>query len=230
DGTIKYAENPPKRYEDIYPLDLEAPASESLWRELLRVLVFWAQHGVRIFRVDNPHTKPFPLWSWLLDQVWALYPDVIFLSEAFTRPKPMKRLAKLGFSQSYTYFTWRNSKQELADYLAELALGPSRQYFRPNFFVNTPDILPEGLQRGGRPAFPVVGHVQRLRALREPRLALQRGVRRFRKIRVQGLGLEPPWKHQRRHRPRQPDPPPASRPAAHRRPALPPRRQPPDAP
>jgi len=153
DGTIKYAENPPKRYEDIYPLDLEAPASESLWRELLRVLVFWAQHGVRIFRVDNPHTKPFPLWSWLLDQVWALYPDVIFLSEAFTRPKPMKRLAKLGFSQSYTYFTWRNSKQELADYLAELALGPSRQYFRPNFFVNTPDILPEGLQRGGRPAF-----------------------------------------------------------------------------
>ena len=153
DGSIKHAENPPKRYEDIYPLDLEGPAAESLWHELLRVLQFWIEHGVRIFRVDNPHTKPFPLWTWLLDKVWKRHPDVVFLSEAFTRPKPMKRLAKLGFSQSYTYFTWRNTKQELTEYLCELALGPSRNYFRPNFFVNTPDILPDVLQRGGRPAF-----------------------------------------------------------------------------
>ncbi|MGH9393105.1 MAG: hypothetical protein ACRD1E_02970 [Terriglobales bacterium] len=117
------------------------------------MLLFWASHRVRIFRVDNPHTKPFGFWERLLGAVREQYPDVIFLSEAFTRPKPMKRLAKLGFSQSYTYFTWRNTKQELTDYLSELALGPSRRYFRPNFFVNTPDILPEILQRGGRPAF-----------------------------------------------------------------------------
>jgi starch synthase (maltosyl-transferring) len=154
DGSIKYAENPPKRYEDIYPLNFDdAAGAASLARELRRVLLFWAQHGVRIFRVDNPHTKPFPMWAWLLAEVRAAYPDVIFLSEAFTRPKPMKRLAKLGYSQSYTYFTWRNTKRELTDYLTELALGPTREFLRPNFFTNTPDILPEILQRGGRPAF-----------------------------------------------------------------------------
>ncbi|MGH9483045.1 MAG: hypothetical protein ACRD1L_13235, partial [Terriglobales bacterium] len=224
DGTIKYAENPPKRYEDIYPLNFEGPEAdrgdravlpagnlgasrprnsaganacvcapgersrrgpgdaqrwlgaegpqasasisgaraagalgpaptEALARELERVLRFWAGHGVRIFRVDNPHTKPFAFWQRLLAALRATDPDLVFLSEAFTRPKPMKRLAKLGFSQSYTYFTWRNSKQELTEYLTELALGPGREYFRPNFFVNTPDILPPILQRGGRPAF-----------------------------------------------------------------------------
>lgn len=153
DGSIKYAENPPKRYEDIYPLNFEGAAAPGLARELSRILQFWAARGVRIFRVDNPHTKPFPMWEWLLADVRAAYPDVIFLSEAFTRPKPMKRLAKLGFSQSYTYFTWRNTKAELTEYVTELALGPSREYLRPNFFVNTPDILPEILQQGGRAAF-----------------------------------------------------------------------------
>lgn len=153
DGSIKYAENPPKRYEDIYPLNFDGPAAPALAAALRDVLLHWARHGVRIFRVDNPHTKPLPFWEWILAAVRVEFPDVVFLSEAFTRPKLMKRLAKLGFSQSYTYFTWRNSKQELTDYLTELALGPAREYFRPNFFVNTPDILPEILQRGGRPAF-----------------------------------------------------------------------------
>ncbi len=153
DGSIKYAENPPKRYEDIYPLNFDGPAAAALAQELRRVLLFWAARGVRVFRVDNPHTKPLPFWQWLLAEVKQSYPDVVFLSEAFTRPKPMKRLAKLGFSQSYTYFTWRNTKAELSEYMTELALGPSREYFRPNFFVNTPDILPAILQQGGRPAF-----------------------------------------------------------------------------
>ncbi|HEY7855387.1 MAG TPA: maltotransferase domain-containing protein, partial [Terriglobales bacterium] len=153
DGTIQYAENPPKKYEDIYPLNFEGPAREAIAKELLRVLTFWASHGVRIFRVDNPHTKPMALWERLMAGVRTQYPDVIFLSEAFTRPKPMKHLAKLGFSQSYTYFTWRNQKEELRAYAEELALGPSREYFRPNFFVNTPDILPQVLQTGGRAAF-----------------------------------------------------------------------------
>jgi len=153
DGTIKYAENPPKRYEDIYPLNFDSPNADSLRQEMLRVLTFWAEHGVRIFRVDNPHTKPMPFWAWLLDQLRRRFPDLVFLSEAFTRPKPMKYLAKIGYSQSYTYFTWRNQKQELTEYVTELAHGPAAEYFRPNFFVNTPDILPEILQRGGRPAF-----------------------------------------------------------------------------
>ncbi|MGH9475054.1 MAG: maltotransferase domain-containing protein [Terriglobales bacterium] len=153
DGSIKYAENPPKRYEDIYPLNFDGPAMPALAAALRGILLFWARHGVRIVRVDNPHTKPFPFWEWLLASVRTEFPDVVFLAEAFTRPKPMKRLAKLGYSQSYTYFTWRNTKQELSEYLTELALGPCREYFRPNFFVNTPDILPEILQRGGRPAF-----------------------------------------------------------------------------
>lgn len=153
DGTIKYAENPPKRYEDIYPLNFYCEQRAELWEEMRRVLVFWIQRGVRIFRVDNPHTKPMPFWAWVLGRIRDEYPDVIFLAEAFTRPKVMKYLAKIGYSQSYTYFTWRNSKQELTEYMTELAHTESREFFRPNFFANTPDILPEILQRGGRPAF-----------------------------------------------------------------------------
>ena len=155
DGSIKYAENPPKKYEDIYPFDFESPAWRELWEELKRVVLFWCAEGVRIFRVDNPHTKPFPFWEWLLAEVRRSYPDVIFLSEAFTRPKIMKYLAKCGFSQSYTYFTWRNTKRELTDYLTELTQTEMREYFRPNLFANTPDILHAYLQHGGRPAFQV---------------------------------------------------------------------------
>ncbi len=153
DGSIKYAENPPKRYEDIYPLNFYTEAWESLWNELQRIIEFWINHGVSIFRVDNPHTKPLPFWHWVLDRVRARYPQAVFLSEAFTRPKVMKYLAKAGFSQSYTYFTWRNTKAELIEYMTELSQSESREYFRPNFFTCTPDILPEILQKGGRPAF-----------------------------------------------------------------------------
>ncbi len=152
DGSIQYAENPPKHYEDIYPLDLESGPGP-LWEELRRVLAFWARHGVRIFRVDNPHTKPFAFWAWLLGAVREEFPDVLFLAEAFTRPKIMRYLAKCGFSQSYTYFTWRNSKWELTDYFTELTHSEMRDYLRPNLFANTPDILNDYLQRGGRPAF-----------------------------------------------------------------------------
>ena len=153
DGTIKYAENPPKRYQDIYPLDFGSPAWASLWDEVLHVVLFWIDQGVRTFRVDNPHTKPLDFWQWLLAEVRRRHPDTIFLSEAFTRPKVMKALAKVGFSQSYTYFTWRNFKDELGEYLQELASTEMAEYFRGNFFANTPDILPEVLQRGGPPAF-----------------------------------------------------------------------------
>jgi starch synthase (maltosyl-transferring) len=153
DGTIKYAENPPKKYEDIYPLNFRTRHWKELWAALRDVVLFWVDHGVRIFRVDNPHTKPLAFWEWLIDDVQRRHPDVIFLSEAFTRPKVMKALAKAGFTQSYTYFTWRNTKQELTDYLSELAHTPMREYYRPNFFANTPDILSHILQVGGRPAF-----------------------------------------------------------------------------
>lgn len=155
DGTVQYAENPPKKYEDILPLNFETEEWRDLWEELKSVVLFWAQKGVRIFRADNPHTKPFPFWKWLINEVKKEYPSVIFLSEAFTRPKVMYHLAKLGFSQSYTYFTWRNTKKELTDYLIELTQTEVREYFRPNFWPNTPDILPEVLQYGGRPAFLV---------------------------------------------------------------------------
>jgi len=155
DGTIKYAENPPKKYEDIHHLSFESPAWQSLWEEMARILEFWISHGVRIFRVDNPHTKPLPFWKWLLGKIKREHPDVIFLAEAFTRPKMMKALAKLGFSQSYTYFTWRNSKWDLTDYLTELTQTEMKEYFRGNFFANTPDILPFFLQHGGRPAFKI---------------------------------------------------------------------------
>jgi starch synthase (maltosyl-transferring) len=148
DGSIQYAENPPKKYEDIVNPDFYGSDSEGLWRALRDVVLFWVQQGVRIFRVDNPHTKPFPFWEWLIREVQSADPDVVFLSEAFTRPKVMKALAKLGFSQSYTYFTWRTGKEELQAYLSEITGYPEREYFRPNLFVNTPDILPFHLQSG----------------------------------------------------------------------------------
>jgi len=153
DGSIQYAENPPKKYQDIYPFDFETEDWQALWQELKGVVDHWIGEGVRIFRIDNPHTKPFPFWEWLIGGVKAEHPDVIFLAEAFTRPKIMHRLAKLGFTQSYTYFAWRNTKQELTEYFTELAKDDSREYFRPNLWPNTPDILPEFLQYGGRPAF-----------------------------------------------------------------------------
>ncbi|HKW93381.1 MAG TPA: alpha-amylase family glycosyl hydrolase, partial [Methylomirabilota bacterium] len=153
DGSIKYAENPPKKYQDIFPINFASPAWPSLWDELLRVVRFWIDQGVRTFRVDNPHTKPLDFWAWLIAQVHERDPEVIFLSEAFTRPKVMRALAKAGFTQSYTYFTWRNFKEELTQYLEELTRSEMAEYFRGNFFVNTPDILPEVLQRGGPPAF-----------------------------------------------------------------------------
>jgi starch synthase (maltosyl-transferring) len=153
DGSIKYAENPPKEYQDIYPINFDTADQAGLTEELLRTVLFWVGHGVKIFRVDNPHTKPISFWQWLIGKVHAEHPEVIFLAEAFTRPKVMKALAKAGFSQSYTYFTWRNSKPELTDYLTELTQSGMEEYFRPNFFTNTPDILTEILQRGGLPAF-----------------------------------------------------------------------------
>jgi starch synthase (maltosyl-transferring) len=155
DGSIRYAENPPKKYEDIYPVNFGTGDWEALWRELLGVLEFWIGQGVRTFRVDNPHTKPFPFWRWLIDAVQSRHPDVVFLAEAFTRPKVMRALAKLGFTQSYTYFTWRTTKAELTEYLTELTQTDVGEYFRGNFFTNTPDILSPFLQEGGRPAFKI---------------------------------------------------------------------------
>jgi starch synthase (maltosyl-transferring) len=155
DGTIKYAENPPKKYQDIYPLNFETDAWESLWHELKGVFEFWIAHGVTIFRVDNPHTKPFRFWHWVLGELKRNHPETIFLSEAFTRPKVMRQLAKVGFSQSYSYFTWRNTAAELTEYFTELMQTDVREYMRPNLFANTPDILHEYLQRGGRPAFAI---------------------------------------------------------------------------
>jgi starch synthase (maltosyl-transferring) len=153
DGSIQYAENPPKKYQDIYPFDFGTPAWKQLWEELRDVLLFWIGQGVRVFRVDNPHTKPFRFWEWAIGSIKRDYPETIFLSEAFTRPHVMYRLAKLGFSQSYTYFTWRNAKHEITEYFTELTQTRVREFFRPNLWPNTPDILPEYLQFGGRPAF-----------------------------------------------------------------------------
>jgi starch synthase (maltosyl-transferring) len=153
DGSIQYAENPPKKYQDIYPLNFESEDWRSLWNELKNVFLFWIEQGVRIFRVDNPHTKAFAFWEWLIDEIKREHRDVLFLSEAFTRPRVMERLAKLGFSQSYTYFTWRNTKEELTEYFRQLSESELREYFRPNLWPNTPDILSEYLQTGNRPAF-----------------------------------------------------------------------------
>ncbi len=152
DGSVQYAENPPKKYEDIYPFDFGTERSDELWEELKSVVLFWIEQGVRIFRADNPHTKPFQFWEWLIAEIKEAHPDVIFLSEAFTRPRAMYRLAKLGFSQSYTYFAWRNTKAELTQYFTELAGKELSDFFRPSLWPNTPDILHEYLQLGGRPA------------------------------------------------------------------------------
>jgi starch synthase (maltosyl-transferring) len=153
DGTVQFAENPPKEYEDIVPFNFECEAWRALWEELRSIVLFWIEQGIRLFRVDNPHTKPFRFWQWLLREMHRDHPEVVFLSEAFTRPKVMQRLAKIGFNQSYTYFTWRNTKWELEQYVRELTRTNVGEYLRPNFWPNTPDILPEYLQYGGRAAF-----------------------------------------------------------------------------
>ena len=153
DGKVQFAENPPKKYQDIYPLNFNTEHWSELWDELKSIVVYWIEQGIHIFRIDNPHTKPFGFWEWLISEIKEAYPDVIFLAEAFTRPKVMYNLAKLGFTQSYTYFTWRNTKWELTQYLNELTKTEVREYFRPNLWPNTPDILTEYLQSGGRPAF-----------------------------------------------------------------------------
>jgi starch synthase (maltosyl-transferring) len=155
DGSIRYAENPPKRYQDIVNLDFDGSAEEEIWQAIRDVVTFWIRQGVRVFRVDNPHTKPFPFWEWLIRTVQSERPDVIFLAEAFTRPKLMQGLAKIGFTQSYTYFTWRNEKRELIDYFTELTRGEAKEYYRPLLFANTPDILPRFLQEGGPAAFRI---------------------------------------------------------------------------
>jgi starch synthase (maltosyl-transferring) len=155
DGTLKYAENPPKKYQDIYNFNWNSENWQGLWTAFYEILRQWVDVGVRVFRVDNPHTKPFPFWEWLIAEIRKDDPDVLFLSEAFTRRKVMQELAKLGFSQSYTYFTWKNSRWELMEYMNELAHGPESEYFRPNFFTNTQDILTAYLAEGGPPAFYV---------------------------------------------------------------------------
>lgn len=155
DGSIRYAENPPKRYFDIYPFNFRNENWKSLWQELLNIVLFWVDKGIRIFRVDNPHNKPFPFWEWLIRKVKHDYPETIFLSEAFTRPKLMKYLAKLGFTQSYTYFTWKNTKQELTELISNFLVSDVAEYYRGNLFTNTPDILHEYLQNGGPPAFKI---------------------------------------------------------------------------
>ncbi len=201
DGSIQYAENPPKRYQDIYPIDFTTDDWPALWDAIAAVVDHWIDQGIRIFRVDNPHTKPFAFWEWLIAGVHARHPDVIFLSEAFTRPKVMRRLAKVGFTQSYTYFAWRNSRDELVDYLTELTRTEMREYFRPSFWPNTPDILTGYLQTGGRPAFiarlvlaaTLVLELRHLRAgLRAGRAraghARQRGVPELGEVRDPTLG------------------------------------------
>jgi starch synthase (maltosyl-transferring) len=155
DGTLRYAENPPKKYEDIYPINFWSDDRENLWNACRDIVLYWVQHGVKIFRVDNPHTKPLAFWEWMIADVQRAHPDTIFLSESFTRPNRMKSLGKLGFTQSYTYFTWKNNSWELRDYLNELTKTEMVEYYRPNFFANTPDILHEYLQHGGRPAFRI---------------------------------------------------------------------------
>ncbi|MEJ7819508.1 MAG: maltotransferase domain-containing protein, partial [Rubrobacteraceae bacterium] len=153
DGSMKYAENPPKKYQDIVNVDFHSKDWEALWKEWRNVLLFWVDQGVKTFRVDNPHTKPAAFWEWVIGEVHEEHPDVVFLSEAFTRPRVLEHLAKIGFSQSYTYFTWRETKAEFTEYLTELTQGEPAEYLRPNFFPNTHDILPHILQFGGRPAF-----------------------------------------------------------------------------
>ena len=207
DGTIKYAENPPKKYQDVYPLNFHNPTWEALWRELHDVIAFWCDLGVRIFRVDNPHTKPVSFWEWLIAEIHEKYPDAQFLSEAFTRPKMMAVLAKAGFTQSYTYFTWRNTKWELETYLTQLTQTEMKDFFRANFFANTPDILPAFSSARGASAIPHSGgsrghafsglwDLQRIRALRACARSGKRRVSRFREVPVQGTQLGRSRQHQ----------------------------------
>ena len=153
DGTVQYAENPPKKYQDVLPVNFETEDWKNLWKELKSIVDFWIDKGVRVFRVDNPHTKPFRFWEWLISEVHSKHPDIIFLAEAFTRPRVMEKLAKIGFNQSYTYFTWRNNRDEFREYLTELTQTDRREYFRPNFWPNTPDILPVSLENKGEASF-----------------------------------------------------------------------------
>ena len=217
-GAIRYAENPPKKYQDIVNPDLYCANRAELWAALRDVVLFWLDQGVRIFRVDNPHTKPLPFWEWLIADVKERDPGVIFLSEAFTRPKVMKALAKIGFSQSYTYFTWRTSKTELSEYLSELTGYPEREYFRPNFFVNTPDILPLHLQTGeprvfkSRVALAAMlssnyGVYSGFELLEHAPLLGREEYLEFREIPDQAAGLEQAGQHQGLHYQSQPYPP-----------------------
>jgi starch synthase (maltosyl-transferring) len=206
DGSIAYAENPPKKYEDVYPIDFDTEDWPALWDALLAVVQFWVARGIRVLRVDNPHTKPFPFWEWLIAEVHATNPDVIFLAEAFTRPHVMHRLAKLGFSQSVTYFTWRNAKWELTEYLNELAHDHSAEYFRPNLWPNTPDILHAELQHGSRgtfiarlvlaacgsAAYGIYGPTFEL-MVREPREPGSEEYRDSEKFEVKHWDLDAPW-------------------------------------
>ncbi len=197
DGTLKYAENPPKRYQDIYNVNWECEDWRGLWEEWRRVFLFWVDCGVKVYRVDNPHTKPIAFWQWLIAEVHKVDRDVIFLAEAFTKRAMMRQLAKIGFTQGYTYFTWKNSRHELTEYVNELAWGPEKEYFRPNFFPNTPDILarlPRARRAGGvlhalrarGDAEPDLRHLLGLRALRERAGARGlRGVPGLREVRAQ---------------------------------------------
>ena len=222
DGTLKYAENPPKRYQDIYNFNWDTPAWESLWQAWLDVFLHWVDAGIKFYRVDNPHTKPFPFWEWLIKEVHKVDRDVVFLAEAFTRRAVMRELAKLGFTQSYTYFTWKNSRHEMIEYFNELAWGEEKEYFRPNFFPVTPDILHAYLQHGGPPAF-----VTRLvlAATLSPSYGIYSGFENFENVAgARGLGGVPELREVRdpRARPRRPaaaDDPPAERDPA-REPAL----------
>ncbi len=221
DGRIRYAENPPKRYEDIYPLDFDSANWPGLWAELLGVARFWVAQGVRIFRVDNPHTKPFRFWEWFIASLKAEQPELIFLSEAFTRPKVMYELAKVGFTQSYTYFAWRNEKWELESYFDELTRTEVADYFRPNLWPNTPDILTETLQSGRhvglrRPsrargdARRELRHLRaRLRApgARAPASRAPRSTRHSEKYEVRHWDLDPPGQPCRSDRAGERDPP-----------------------
>ena len=218
DGSMRYAENPPKKYEDIVNPDFSSEDAGALWNALRDVVLFWIEQGVKIFRVDNPHTKPFRFWEWLIHEIQLRHPDVIFLAEAFTRPKLMKGLAKLGFTQSYTYFTWRTQKWELEQYLNELTAYPERDFYRPNFFVNTPghpalspaerrDLDVQIPRRACRHAVEHLRHLQRLRAAGTRSDSRQGRISRFRKIRDQGAGLGQARQYQALHPRSQPRPP-----------------------
>ena len=218
DGTIKYAENPPKKYQDIVNPNFECDDRIGLWKALRDVLLFWVDQGVRIFRIDNPHTKPLAFWEWAIREIQARDPGVIFLAEAFTRPKVMKALAKLGFTQSYTYFTWRTEKAEIQAYLSELTGYPEREYYRPNFFVTTPDILPVQLQTGetwmfkSRAALAATlsgnyGIYNGFELIEHEPLPGPRGISQFREVRDPAARLEQARQHQGLYQAPQHDPP-----------------------